>query len=73
MGSILKYSRGISKMDAVGLYRCPGNPPFACILDKANCNYMAQDAYRAGGIKPDFDALPWEADYRAAKQNSRKA
>ncbi len=57
-------------MDAVGLYRCPGNPPFACILEKAKSNYIAQEAYRAGGFKPDFDALPWEADYRAAKQKA---
>ena len=70
MESILRYSRRISKVEAVGLYRCPGNPPFACILEKAKCNYMAQEAYRAGGFKPDFDALPWEADYRAAKQKA---
>ena len=73
MGSILRYSRGISKVDAVGLFRCPGNPPFACILEKAKCNYIAQDAYRAGGVKPDFDALPWESEYqnrRAKERNS---
>ncbi|BCH02202.1 hypothetical protein ACVILI_003947 [Mesorhizobium sp. USDA 4775] len=57
-------------MEAVGLYRCPGIPPFACIVERAKASYISRDAYRAGGYKPDFDALPWEAEYRAAKQKA---
>ncbi|WP_214477678.1 hypothetical protein [Mesorhizobium sp. dw_380] len=53
---------------AVGVYRCPGNPPFVCILEQGKASYIGQTAYREAGHKPDFDALPWEADYRAAKQ-----
>ena len=55
---------------AVGLYRCPGNPPFVCIVERAKASYISQDAYRVGGHKPDFNALPWEADYRASKQKA---
>ncbi len=55
---------------AVGLYRCPGSPPFACILESGKCSYIGQDAYRSGNHKPDFDALPWEAEYRATKQKA---
>jgi hypothetical protein len=52
----------------VGLYRCPGIPPFACVMEGARCSYVSQDAYRANGHKPDFEALPWESDYRAARK-----
>ena len=55
---------------AVGLYRCPGNPPFVCIVERAKASCISQEAYRAGGHKPDFNALPWEADYRASKQKA---
>jgi hypothetical protein len=57
-------------MEAAGLYRCPGIPPFACIAERAKASYISQDAYRAGGHKPDFNALPWEAEFRAAKQKA---
>lgn len=57
-------------MEAVGLYRCPGIPPFACFMERGKANYIAQDAYRALGHKPDFDALPWEAEYRASRQKA---
>lgn len=53
---------------AVGLYRCPGNPPFVCLVERDKASYLAQAAYREAGHKPDIEALPWEADYRAAKQ-----
>ena len=33
-------------------------------------SYVTQDAYRAAKHKPDFDALPWEAEYRAANQKA---
>lgn len=32
-------------MEAVGLYRCPGNPPFACVVERAKASYITQDAY----------------------------
>ena len=58
------------KATALGLYRCPGNPPFACIMEGSRGGYVTQDTYRAAKHKPDFDALPWEADYRAANQKA---
>ena len=67
MGHVLRYSPGGSKVEALGLYRCPGNPPFACIKEHAKCSYITQDAYRERRLKPNFDDLPWEAEFRAAK------
>jgi hypothetical protein len=58
-------------MAAVGLYRCPGNPPWVCLLEDAKGSYVAENHYREGGYQPDFDALPWESDYRAAKEKGR--
>lgn len=55
---------------AVGLYRCPGDPPFACVLEGARGTYITESAYRAGQYKPDFDALPWESEYRAIKERN---
>jgi len=54
----------IDSATGLGLYRCPGNPPFACIMEGSRGSYVTQDTYRAAKHKPDFDALPWEADYR---------
>lgn len=55
---------------AVGLYRCPGDPPFACILEGTKGTYVTEPAYRAGGFKPDFEALPWEGEYRARREST---
>ncbi|WP_292471788.1 hypothetical protein [Mesorhizobium sp.] len=57
-------------MKAVGLYRCPGEPPFACVLEGTRGTYITENAYRAGGFKPDFETLPWEGDYRARRENT---
>lgn len=42
-------------MAAVGLYRCPWNPPWACVLEGAKGSYVAEDLYREGGYQPDCD------------------
>ena len=52
----------------LGLYRCPGNPPFVCVMEGARCGYLSQEVYRQSGHKPAFEALPWEADYRAVRK-----
>lgn len=53
---------------AVGVYRCPGNPPFVCIVERDKASYLTQASYRDAGHKPDFDELPWETEHRAAKE-----
>ena len=60
-------------MAAVGLYRCPGNPPWACVLEGAKGSYVAEHHYREGGYQPNFDTLPWESDYKDAKEKARAA
>jgi hypothetical protein len=44
---------------ALGLYRCPGNPPFH--VSRRLPEVVHQDTYLTAKHKPDFDALPWEA------------
>ncbi|WJI67203.1 hypothetical protein NLY36_20135 [Mesorhizobium sp. C399B] len=53
---------------AVGVYRCPGNPPFVCVVERDKASFLTQAAYREAGHKPDFHALPWEAEHRAVKE-----
>ncbi|WP_246680578.1 DUF6074 family protein [Mesorhizobium sp. B2-4-13] len=51
----------------IGLYRCPGVPAFVCVRQGTRCSYLSQDVYRASGYQPDFEVLPWESEYRAAR------
>ncbi|WP_164895568.1 hypothetical protein [Mesorhizobium sp. M7A.F.Ca.MR.176.00.0.0] len=45
------------KTTETGLYKCPGIPPFVCIMERNKASFITQEAYRAGGYKPDFDAV----------------
>ncbi|AGB45269.1 MULTISPECIES: DUF6074 family protein [Mesorhizobium] len=51
----------------IGLYRCPGVPAFVCVREGTGCSYLSQDVYRASRYQPDFEVLPWESEYRAAR------
>lgn len=57
-------------MKVVGLYRCPGNPPFACVVEGLKGTYVTEHAYRAAGHQPDFGTLPWEDEYRTARKKT---
>lgn len=71
--TLLYLDKEATSMTATGLYRCPGNPPCACVMEDKKASYVDAAHYRERGYRPDFESLPWEGEYRAAKEGRRQA
>jgi hypothetical protein len=56
---------------ARGIFRSPGNPPWAQVDYGMHSVPIPEPEYRQKGYEPDFDELPWEVEYKALQEKAQ--